>query len=157
MNVREIIERLEASAEFLLWKDEHHDAFLMSIFSMFDSESSDDYLVSYFEGMTVTTFYMDAKETYKKGVEESEKPIKQLDITNLGVELKQAVSTARAAFLRKSGESIAKTIAILQNLDDGPLWNISFMSSNYNVYNARINAETGQLVSEDYGAMFRQA
>ena len=159
MNTAEAVSKLETSKEFADWKKDNFNSFLANLFAMFDKEPEGEWLVGYYNPDTkrTTTFFVDELECFKKGEDSTEAPVKQLNMGKVKVELHTALETAKAAFDKKTGESTQKTIAILQNLDIGQAWNISYMTSSFNMYNIKIDAETAKVVSEDYGALFRQA
>lgn len=157
MKAPDAVGKLEAGSEFAEWKKGSKDAFLSSIFAMFDKEHEGEWLISYYSpsAKKITTFFVDELETLKKGEDAADKPVKQLDTGKVKVELADALAAAKAALEKKTGESTQKTIAILQNLDEGQVWNISLMTSSFNMFNIKIDAETGKELSQDYGALFR--
>ncbi len=159
MNAAEAVRKLEASSEFTDWKKENKDAFLSSLFAMFDKEFEGEWLASYYSpsAKKVTTFFVDELECLKKGDDAAEKQPKMLDMSRVKTAMADAVAAAKAGLDKRTGEGIQKTIAILQNLDEGQVWNVSLMTSSFNMFNIKIDAETGKEISQDYGALFRSA
>ncbi len=159
MNAAEAVRKLEASSEFAEWKTANKDAFLSSLFAMFDKEFEGEWLVGYYSpsAKRITTFFVDELECLKKGDDASDTQPKQLDMDKVKVELADALTAAKAALDKKTGEGIQKIIAILQNLDEGQVWNISLMTASFNMFNIKIDAETSKELSQDYGTLFRPA
>ncbi len=157
MKLLEVIAKLEKSAEFLVWKGHSH-SFLMSVFAMYEEEP-DEWLVSYFDPETrgVTTFQVDAESCHRKEENKVENPVKELNIRKPNIEMEQAVATAVQEYEKKVAQKSVKTIAILQNIDEGQVWNISLMAANFSVFNCRIDSETGKVSSSTLGQLFSQS
>ncbi len=150
MKISEVKELVEKSAMFKEWKAVHKNAILMSLLTMFDEQPSDQWIVSYFDDSQITTFFFDGKECQKKQEEPAQAKVNEVDVSKAKLELEDAVKSAR---LLLAGTP-TKTIAILQTLEKGQVWNISFMTAGFKVFNAKLDSETGQVLSKDYGDMF---
>ncbi len=156
MLIFDIIKKLQMSPEFLKWKSGNKPSFLMSLYALFE-EKPDEWLIGYYNPATrkVATFTVGASIAMT-AEDETDKAIMPLDMEKVKVEMETALGIAKEAFAKKSQESIKKTIAVLQNLGV-QVWNISFMTASFNIYNIRIDSETGKIAGESYGAMFAQA
>ncbi len=156
MKILEVVDKLEKSAEFLIYKGTNPTGFLMTIFCIFETEHADDWTVSYYNPSTKksTSFHVSQTTVLLMEVHDSEN-VKELNLRKPNIELEEALSLARENFEKKSPDRIMKTIAIMQNLDDGQVWNISFLTSSFNVYNCKIHTESKEKLEESLGKMFR--
>ena len=159
MQPKEIVEKVEKSAPFLLFKETHKNSFLASLFSMFDQNEPERWLVGYVDpsGNKYFTFVLDKGQCDYKDENEAHENIALLDLEKVHVKLFDAIILARETLAKKTGEKTTKTIAVLQTLDQKETWNISFMTANFNVFNVKIDAAERNLLSENYGGMFSQA
>ncbi len=156
MKIIEVIGSIEQSEGFCEWKKQHGNAAVMSLFTIFESEARDEWLASYYDAESgkITTFGFDNGLCFLKGEEPAASPPNLLDTAKIRVELEEAVRTARDMLERKTGERTAKVIAVVQNIEQGQVWNVSQLTGSFRMHNAKIDAETGKLVSEDYGEIF---
>ncbi|MBI2133790.1 hypothetical protein HYU11_03865 [Candidatus Woesearchaeota archaeon] len=146
LGIKKLVEESEC---FISWRSGHKDPSLMLILAMFEELPATEWLVSYFDGLAVTTFSLDGEKCTIRGEESAVQEPKS--ITLLGVkELEEIIGPARELL---KGERCAKTIAILQKLET-QVWNISFMTLSYKILNVRIDSETGNILSHDFGDIF---
>ncbi len=156
MKIAEVKELIEKSEIFTNWKAEHNKAVLMSMLTMFEDKLDNQWLASYFdmESKQITTFFFNDKNCNNKQEEPYTGKAREIDISKAKIEIEEAIKTAREALAEKEGSKPIKIIAILQTLENEQVWNISFMTPGFKIFNAKINSENGQLMSQDYGDMF---
>ncbi len=154
MKIKDAIIKLEKSKAFIEWKQQNPTGFLASLFTMFEGEKTEEWLANFHVNQSITTFHVDESGCERKGEEKTEGEIKKLDIDQVKVEVDDAIRNVVGMLTIKTGESTTKTIAILQNLEEGQVWNISLMTSSMNLYNVRLDAGTGNKLSESYGKLF---
>jgi len=152
--INELISKLEDTALFKKWSSSHPDAFLTHAFIQIKDEESTD--IGYFDEKNemMTTFMMDTDgkvidSREDKVFREPGKSILCLNIEKVKKDLKTCLEIA--ANLQKEKYSVhtpVKRIVILQNLEVGQVWNITFITSSMKTLNIKIDAETGDIVEE---------
>lgn len=162
MRFKEVIQKITNSAVFLDWRKENPDSFLAYAFLMIsDPKDTHSWEVGFYHraSETLDTFGLDKdnvelkrqkEEIFKKpGVEITE--LKQ----SVDVELMAALNRARALQEEKyPKEKPTKIIVIIQNIDDIPTYNISYVTASMNTLNIRINADNGDVVSDKLVTIF---
>ena len=152
MKIKELIEKLESSKEFKEWKKENYASSLVHVFKMFDEANKDDWQIGFYNpDDTITTFIIGKEgiqilpeaEIFKK----PDAKIMKLSVEDIKVELDEAIGDARK-FQEKEypNEKPTKEIVILQKLDRGLVYNITFVTQAFNTLNIKIDAKTGKVV-----------
>ncbi len=91
----------------------------------------------------------DSKVFQKESVD-----LEKLNLNDIKVDLNEALLKVDLIKKEKAGgESINKKIIILQKIKV-PLWNISFVTSGFNILNVKINAINGNIISEKFESLF---
>ena len=78
--------------------------------------------------------------------QKEDKDIEELDL--------ERVKISRLEALEQLGESADKVITIIQVIDSKVVWNITVITSSFDVYNVRVDAETGEKISEHKESIF---
>ncbi len=174
--VSKLVESVEKSKEFSDWRKASASAYLSSLFVMVkdiarlagDTSSANEWLLSYYEegDDTFTTFSSlgsrvgTKEQAFKKG-----KTLPELKTGAVKVEIWDSIRAAEEVRSSKyKGEAASSIIAILQPLSseeifDGrdkekkiagpiPVWNLTYITSSYNILNIKIDAETGKVLSD---------
>ena len=83
-------------------------------------------------------------ERYRLVDYETAKAAQERNVRNQG-----SVATEQAAFVDENykGSSMFKAFMILQNIDAGQVWNITFVTQQFKTINIKIDANTGSCVS----------
>jgi len=123
------------------------DLYLCSIFifndkTQFDFYSKKTKLVTSFvvEGDKVNLLNRD------KVFQKEKKDLEELKLENVKIDLDKATEIVNNS-VKKHNETTTKKIIILQQ-NQIPLWNISAITSTFNIINIKINAETGEVLGE---------
>jgi hypothetical protein len=148
--------KLQQHKDFKDWKKQHKDWFLSYIFS---DGSAIQLGYADKEGEKVTSFSMQGKklviaedqEVFKK----PETRLKQLQLSKVKVSAERATEAAKR-FQRKrySQHPITKTITILQNIDKGQLYNITFVTSTFHTLNIKVDAATARVKQHTLTSLF---
>ena len=152
MKVKNLVQELEKSKEFTEWKKENYASSLVHIFKMFDEANKDEYQIGFYNpDDTITTFILGKEciqilpkaEIFKKPNDK----IMKLNIENVKTELDEAIEDARTFQEKKyPNEKPIKEIVILQRLNLGLIYNITFITRAFNTLNVKIDAKTGKVV-----------
>jgi hypothetical protein len=153
MKIQKLVEKLEGSKEFKEWKKENYSSSLVHIFKMFDAANKDEFQIGFYNpDDTITTFILGKEgvqilpkaEIFKKPTDK----IIKLDIDIVKMELDEAIENARKFQEKKyPNEKPMKEIVILQKLNLGLIYNITFVTQAFNTLNVKIDAKTGKVVN----------
>ena len=81
--------------------------------------------------------------------------VKRLDIKKVKKDFEDAVSIANKFQREKySTEIPIKKIVVLQNIDFGQIWNITFISKTFNTLNMKIDAGSGKVKKHELVSLF---
>jgi len=160
METKEIIEKLCNHPEFKEWEKHNEECYLVHIFKMLDDLNEKVWQVGYYNKKNdkITTFFMDdndikiipEEEVYKK----EKKAIKKLDIKKVEVSMQDSLKKANELLKKKyKGESSLKTILILQNINEGLVWNITFVTNSFKTLNVKVDANNGKIVKHEFTSL----
>ena len=154
-NFREALKRLEKSKELKEWQKKHHHAALAHFFTLVTGENKHspwDIGFYHAEEDKLTVFSMKEIIEVRPSLEvfknEGEVPI--LDLENVKLTLKDGEQKLTEYLAEENfGGKILHGMAILQKLDGRNIWNISKFSSTLLVFNVKVNAENGEVISKE--------
>jgi hypothetical protein len=156
----DIIEQVKASDVFKAWKEKHKDAFLGHVFVTVENEKPTGWQAGYVEGEAIVPFSVvddgvvkgERAEMFRKPGSE---PVKALDSSKVRVTLPSAVEKAIDHQREKyPAEQPQKTICILQHVDEGQVWNITFVTASFKTLNVRVDAASGKIVAAKLLSLF---
>ena len=153
MDFKKIIETVEASETFADWKKEHSKAHLCHAFIMTDNKGNGEWQIGYYipDKDRISTAIIDnVAVSIKESDEVFKKPDDKVGEVELSkVKLGYDGALKKATELREKDykqEIVMKTIAVLQNLKDfGLVWNITFITMQFNTLNFKIAADSGEI------------
>ena len=140
----EIIERIKNSDIYKKW---HRDEYLVNYFFMGDKETIDFYSK---KTKRITSFIVSDKIEMieDKVFQKSKGDLEELEIEKVKVRREEALKKAtRVKEKNAPSEQVTKTIAILQQ-QKYPVWNITYITSNFNMVNIKIDARNGEIIEE---------
>lgn len=148
--LKEILANLEKTAIFSKWKQEHDNAFLSSCFIV----DSQGWQIAFYSPVTkkASTFLKDQlvqsdSPIFRLKTEKMEK----LDLNDVKLELEDAFSIADKELEEKHpGYKTNKKIIVLQKLDGVVVWNLTYLTTSFYIFNIKINAANKKIVSEDF-------
>ena len=145
------LSKLERSEEYKLWKNDNKNSYLCSCFYLDD------------EGNWQFDYYLPKKDKIKTFIVEdnmirelkdskifkrNNDVLKKLDLNRVKITFENAVNIVDN--LRDNNyknENIIKRIIILQNIEK-EIWNITYLTSSFNILNIRVDASSGKILSE---------
>jgi len=152
---REALTRLEKSEEFKEWQKKHQDEALAHFFTFVTGENKHspwDIGFYHAEEDKLTVFSMKEIIEVRPSLEvfKKEGEMQGLDLKKVKLTLKEGEQKL-AEYLNeeKFGGKILHGMAILQNLDGRNIWNISKFSSTLLVFNVKVDAENGEVISKE--------
>jgi hypothetical protein len=153
------IEKLEASDVFKEWKKENRDAYLTHAFIMIDPNIKQEWQIGYYTESNdkITTFDISEKiiknppaEAFKK-----EGAISKLDIEKVKVPFEKAAETADIIQKQKYSRCAATNKIIILQTITKQVWNITYVSVTMETLNIKIDAETGEVISDSMKSLFK--
>lgn len=148
------LERLEENNEFKKWKKKNKDSFLAHVFKMLNDANKDDWQVGYYnKNDTITTFILmpddikiaDSQNIFKK----PDAKILKLDKEKIKIDIAKALETAEKIQTKEYKQEMPfKIITILQKLDIGQVYNITYLTQSFKVLNFKIDCCNGKVLKK---------
>ena len=150
--VDETVEKVTSSQAYRKW--DKKDNYLVSLFFLDDIWNVDFYSKS---SKRITTFKVNSKvekSQEEKIFQSEEKDLEELNLNEVKVKLSEALVIVELIKESKAPEeSITKMIIILQQ-NKVPAWNITYVTSAFNILNVKINANNKKVISENFSSIF---
>ena len=154
MEIIDLINRLEKSKEFKDWKEKNKESFLAHVFKLLDDANKDDWQIGYYnKDDTITTFIITPNEIKIAETEnifkKPEAKIKELDRKKIKIDITSALQTAeKIQTTEYKQETPFKIITILQKLDLGQIYNVTYVTQTFKVLNLKIDSGTGKVLKK---------
>lgn len=136
-----------------IFKNLNKKLYLCSCFSI-----DDDWQYDFYDKKSkkITSFKLDNEirvvDEESKVFQKEDVELEKLDLEDIKVDLAEALLKVEKIRKEKTSEGINKKIIILQCIEV-PLWNISFLTSGFNILNVKINAVDGKIISEKFESL----
>jgi uncharacterized membrane protein YkoI len=156
MNLKQISKNVESSKAFKSFIKAHPDYFLAHCFSMLvegEGEKDIKWELGYYSEKTdkVVVFETEPKINMRPEEDAFKKDgtIKKLDIGKIKLNISKTLKICDEVVDKKyPNRSITKKIIILQNLDK-QIYNITLVTISFDILNIRIDAATGEVLSDN--------
>ena len=155
MKLKDAIKEISECDELKEWKLKNKEGYLSVIFVMMDEKQKSEWQFGYYnpENEKMASFFV-----FEDGIKESEESevfkepgakVKELDLSKVKVWVDESLKTANDLQEKKyPKESPEKVIMILQNIEEGLLWNITYVTRAFNTLNMKVDAITGKIISD---------
>lgn len=154
-NFREALTRLEKSEEFKEWQKTHHHAALAHFFTFVTGENKHspwDIGFYHAEEDKLTVFSMKELIEVRPSLEvfKKEGEVEAIALGKVKLTMEEAEERL-IDYLKEEnfGGKILHGMAILQKLNGKNIWNISKFSSTLLVFNVKVDAENGEVISKE--------
>jgi len=141
------IEKLENNEKFKEWKTTHPDSYLAHFFKMFGKDEPQ--LGYYNKDGTITTFIIADEITIlpeAKVLQEHKQKLEPLETDKIKLSLDDAMQKAEDIQKKEYPQDTPiKKFAIIQHLEIGQVFNITFLTQTFNTLNIKIDSETGEI------------
>ncbi|MBI5398063.1 hypothetical protein HZB03_01245 [Candidatus Woesearchaeota archaeon] len=164
MEFKQLISLVTEQKDYQDWKCRHPNAALVHVFVMVEPNRAEQYDVGYYDQTTkqMASFTVTRAKEYL-GVHEHDEilkdpkhQIKPLVPDDVHVELMEALDIAVKLQQHKYKKDIAlKHVLILQKLPIGQVWNITFVTQQFQTLNIKINAKTGKVIEDSLQPLFQ--
>lgn len=149
-NLKNNLKEVEKFEKFKKFKEENKKCYLSGAFLNEHNIWEFDFYCP--EKHKITTFFVDDDIVIKpaeKIFQKEEKLVHEVNLDKVKINLDKALEIVEEEFKKKkTGEQVNKKIIILQNLDGTQVWNITYLTSSFNILNMKINVENGKIVHE---------
>ena len=161
MDFKTALEKLKNSSEFKKWISKNKKSYLAYAFIMIENSEKSEWQIGYYDKKLdkVTVFTINNKIEINPEQDIFKKPgtaVKNINLKDIKFSLDKILKKAQTIKEKKySKEFVTKTIAILQNIDLGQLWNITLITSSLNTINIKIDAKTGKTIKHELISLFQ--
>ena len=153
LDVIEVLDAVEESAEFKTWNQEHSDYFLAHVFRSLDNLGEGEWQVGYYLPKTqkMTTFIPATPEKKIDVARDLDvlKPqgLLPLDKATIHIDSTTALTAAAKKRAETYGtEPILKTFFLMQNSDNGTIYNITYFTQSFKTINLHISASDASVL-----------
>lgn len=151
---------LEQSTEFQEWKKEHADSYLTHAFNVVEKGVFEKWQLGYYSKASgkITVFEIGEAITISPESEvfqEEKALVRPLNLENVKFSMGEAIEKAEE--LRKENYKQIfpdKIIIILQNIEQGQLWNLTIVGKTFDILNIKISSENGEVLQHDLKPLF---
>lgn len=162
MDIKSIIKKLNSNSEFKKWHNSNKDYYLVHCFKMLDEANEDEWQIGYYndkkDRMVTFIFQKDdikmvpEKDIFRKKKEK----IKKIRLEKIKLSLEKVLQKAKD-FIDKEyyEENAMKTIILLQNLDVGQVWNLTFLTNSFKTLNLKIDSENGKVLKHELTSLLQ--
>ncbi|MFC1741414.1 hypothetical protein ACFL3V_02675 [Nanoarchaeota archaeon] len=163
MEVIALVGKLRESAKFKEWHSANSSAKFVHIFLMVEPGKDTLYDIGFFdyEKSLMTSFVVDAGlksievSESKEVFSEDPQKIKPIDESRVKVHFDDAIKTAAELQASKyKAHTPMKEVVILQNLEVGQVWNITYVTNSFQTLNIKVDAENGKVLDDKLHQIF---
>lgn len=149
-------QRLQESEIFRHWRAEHPQDYLSSCFTLIAKNSTPVWQFHYYNKKEDTITAFDVKKTISqeqpsKIFKKPGEPVEELQLAQVKIPCEEALKKV-SALEKYRHENFTEKIIILQQLSQ-PTWNLSLISSSYNLLNVKISAISGEILHESFESL----
>lgn len=153
MDLKELYKKLTESEEFKEWKKKHPKDYLVHFFK-FSEEFEGDWQIGYYskESDKITGFVIGEQIGVlpEENVFKKQGAVKKLVLSKVKISEKEAFESLKKIKEEEYQSKVSlKTIVVLQNLSVGQVWNITFITNDFNTLNFKIGAENGKVLNHE--------
>jgi len=153
MKLEEIPKRVEKFQEFKDWKKKNKDSFLSYLFKILPEQK--EWQMGYYNKKkdSITSFKLEGnkleitpeQEVFKK----QETDISKLELKTVKISLEKALEIANKLRVEKYKVDSNKIIVLLQRLNIGQVWNITYITNTLSTLNIKLSSSSGKVLSEE--------
>lgn len=144
--IQQIVQKVQDSEVFKKW---HSNEYLVGVFIMDQIQQVNFYSK---ETKKITSFMISDKIEKQEDLifQKEPKDLEKLNLENLKINLDEAFKKTNKIKEEKAlSEEILKKIIILQQ-QSSPTWNITYITSAFNLLNVKINATNGIIIESKF-------
>ena len=161
MEFKTVLKKLKDSPEFRKWVSKNKKSYLTYALTIIENSEKSDWQIGYYDKKLdkVTAFTINSKIEINPEQDIFKKPgtaVKKINLKDVKFGLDKILKKAQRIKAREyPKELVTKTIAILQNIELGQLWNITLVTSSLKTINIKIDAKTGKTIKHELISLFQ--
>jgi hypothetical protein len=163
MKVKQVLSDLRATKQFKEWHTKNKESKLVHVFVALEHGVPPAYDIGFFDAKKnlMTSFVVD-EITKEIQINESDevfiepgKSILPLDESKIKIDLIDAENISQNLQKEKYKAHLpVKAILLLQNLEIGQVWNVTYITKSFQTLNMKIDSETGKIIEEKLHQIF---
>jgi len=149
----EILKRLEESQEYKDWKKSSEHSFLSHIIFFVEGNTTTETQIGFYNTKRNKVKSFSVAENGVLGLPEDEvfkkeeEKVYEVELGKITINFSKAVHDAEKVQKKNYPKHIPiKKVIVLQNINGKNLWNITYVTANFQTLNIKIDAETGDLM-----------
>lgn len=144
------LEKLEDSKEFKEWKGKNEKCYLVHGFAMVEEGETKEWQIGYYDKEKDLVTPMEVSDKIKIGEAQEafkkKESIEPLDIEKVKISAADAIAKNTAKLNEEYSKEVAlKTFMVVQNIEEGSVWNVTTATQSLNTINVKIDSETGEV------------
>lgn len=151
-----MLEKLECFDEFKKFKKDNPDSYLVSAFFMTVNKDDDvNWQADFYspEKHTIASFVIKGEDLEVKQDQEvfqkDKEKLNELELDNVKIDFDEVLQRIDELKDKKyPGETPNKIIVLLQTIHNEAIWNITYLTNTFNVWNIKVSASGGEIKSE---------
>jgi len=147
---------LTKDKKFLLWKKKNNDSYLCSVFLLKDEEKSTGWQFDYYlpKKHKIASFLIhdEVKLMNEDNIFSKSDKIDEIELNEVKFKFDDVV---KLVLSKHKNQRFTKEIIILQSLDSKLLWNISLVTSEFNLFNIKVSAINGKILEETSSSLLQ--
>ncbi len=160
MDFIEAKELLESSTMFMDWRKEHDNDYLVHGFVLLEPGQDKEWQIGYYdpESKKIASFNVGVRieKSPEEDVFSQDGEVRALDPSKVKVGFADALLKANHVQKEKYSTHIpTKRILILQHLEMGQVWNVTYVTQTFSTLNIKIDAETGDILKDNLVSLFK--
>ncbi len=151
MEFESIIKKIESMKEFSEWKDKHKQYYLAHAFVMLDEPNKNIWQIGYYdkESNKIATIVLEGEKISivpEQEILQATQQITELKPADIKLTVDKALETAKACIKENYPKEMpAKSFFIIQHLDEGTVFNITFLTQSFKTINIKISTIDGKI------------
>jgi len=156
MAIKQILKQLNNSKEFKQWGKKHPKCYIAHFLKIMNKEESQ---IGYYnpENDTITTFLITPEQISTipdQKIMKTKQEISKLETEKIQINSEQALKTAKKCIKENyTKEIILKSFFILQQINNQPMYNLTYLTQGFKTINIKINAIDGKVVKHTIGVI----
>lgn len=160
MDIKKYLSEIEKSDKYHDWKGKNKNSFLAHVFAMFDIKNENILQFGYYnkDNDKITTFIVEGEKVTMSAESEifkkDEHEVKELELDKVKLTLNQAKDIMKEFQEGKYGrEKPTNSFVILQHLEQGNIYNFTYVTAAFNMLNAKIDSSTGEILDSHLSSL----
>lgn len=153
-------QRLQDSESFKDWKKNNSESYLTHAFTMYEKNQNNEWQFGYYCKSIdkITTFVMEDEIKIMPPAEVLKRDdlLNELDIKKVDIDLQSALNKSNTIQKENyKGQDPMKIIVLLQNLKEGFVWNLTYLTVTFKTLNIKISAISGDVLEHNLHDLIR--